>query len=64
MRLIYTLLLALIVLCATATAAHVGGELEEEAEADENTAGLQEELAAEEDPLDPEQQELVPRAAV
>lgn len=63
LRLIHTLLLALIVLCATATATHVGAGAG--AEADETAAGWQEvELADEEDPLDPEEQELVPRAAV
>lgn len=65
LRLIHTLLLALIVLCATATATHVGAGAEAEPEADEAAAGWQEvELADEEDPLDPEEQELVPRAAV
>lgn len=65
LRLIHTLLLALIVLCATATATHVGAGAEAEPEANETAAGWQEvELADEEDPLDPEEQELVPRAAV
>lgn len=67
LRLIHTLLLALIVLCATATATHVGAGAGAgaEPEADETAAGWQEvELADEEDPLDPEEQELVPRAAV
>lgn len=67
LRLIHTLLLALIVLCATATATHVGAGAGAgaEAEADETAVGWQEvELADEEDPVDPEEQELVPRAAV
>lgn len=65
LRQIHTLLLALIVLCATATATHVGAGAGAEPEADETAAGWQEvELADEEDPLDPEEQELVPRAAV
>lgn len=63
LRLIHTLLLALIVLCATATARDVGEEATVTNTGTQKVSGTME-LAAEEDPIYPEQHELVPRAAV